>query len=1107
MSTSRTKSGRRFNRRLFLWTVVGACLVALLVHLIHLWQLGRHARAQLALADGLERLGQTEQVTAALHRSLIFAPDDTATQARHALSLARQGRSPVARWRALDVLRRQVQLHPGEENVRRALADLAFQLGQHTEARKQFEALLAVHPEDAELLSWCGRVLMAEGAFEQAASRLHQAVGADSGRVEDHVRLGGLYQYQLHRPERAREAMNTLVTVNPRSARAWLEHSRYLAWLGELSGAQSDLVHARELDPTDPETLRESAVLALRCGRPADAVPFAVQAVVAEPGEPNIYTLLAECQVATGRPQDAIDTLQQGLAELPEEPALTIALVETLIRAGKTDAGRELAQRLRQNNESLPARYLDGFLLEHAEQWSEAVAIYNELTRAILPHELAVSVRLRLARCFAALGYTDQRVTAARAAMVTDPDSMPACRELGEALLADGQPAAAIEPLRTLVRMTGLPTDRILLARALVGQMLHQPPQKRDLTSLHDALAEMASLLPGNHALRLLRTQVYITERNYPQARELLGQVNANTEGVATVWVALRDGYRSEGKDADARATQEDGEFYLRGSAEGLLFALEGSPRQTLVAARRIFANTEAELTRFMAADRRRILRTLARVQAGRGDFSAAERICKDLLSLKPRDLDARLMLFDIQLQARDTHAAQQTLESIARIEGPDGAFWRCREVVWRLASDGLNDRDNVDLIRRLLHEARQIRPGWSGPLALEARLEERLQHFPEAIAKYQQAVSAGEYSPEVVDRAVTLLVAARRYGEADHLCEQAEAHTVTGREFLRRAAEVALRAGSERRAARLAHRVVAGSRSYQDRLWLGRILADLNINTEAEEALREAVALAPDSPDAWVALTAHLARLDRREEGIRLISDLVHAIPTDRRCVAVARCYEALGMWDDAEVYYRQELTPLDTVGRKRLSAFLLRTDQAQKAARVLEELLSPRLNLDEEELADARRQLALALTEDGTERHMQEALALLERNRTTEGDSLTDRRVRALVRATQSAERAGALRELEGLLNGPEPSPGERLRLARLYDAAEMSARAREQYLKLLDQDRDNPAYLMAFIEGLLRRNNRPEARSYLDRLAKVASDSARLRVLRQRLRPEAG
>jgi tetratricopeptide (TPR) repeat protein len=276
-------------------------------------------------------------------------------------------------------------------------------------------------------------------------------------------------------------------------------------------------------------------------------------------------------------------------------------------------------------------------------------------------------------------------------------------------------------------------------------------------------------------------------------------------------------------------------------------------------------------------------------------------------------------------------------------------------------------------------------------------------------------------------------------------------------------------------------------------------MLGRLNLDAEADEALRRAVALAPDSSEAWVSLVAHLARLGRRDEGQRLLAQVEQKVPAGQRNLTLGRCYEALGQIDAAEKEYRLALkrTPEVVSLRKRLAAFLLRTDQPAKAAVVLAELTQPRAWLAEEELPEVRRQLALVRAETDGAAAVDEALALLAQNRGT----LADRRVRVLVEAARPESRAEALRTLEGLVTGAELRPEERLYLARLYETDGQAARARGQYLLLLEQDRDNPAYMMAYIEGLLRQNNRGEARLWLERLEMIAPDSEKTRALRQR------
>jgi predicted Zn-dependent protease len=297
---------------------------------------------------------------------------------------------------------------------------------------------------------------------------------------------------------------------------------------------------------------------------------------------------------------------------------------------------------------------------------------------------------------------------------------------------------------------------------------------------------------------------------------------------------------------------------------------------------------------------------------------------------------------------------------------------------------------------------------------------------------------------------------------------------------------------------ARLA--VPPGTRSYRDLLWLGRLLDGAGRAVEAERQLRGAIALAPEAAEPWLALARVQRRDLRPDEANRTLAQMADKVAEARRGVAVARGHELMGRFEDAEASLRAFLKddPRDAEAQRRLANLLLRLDRPADAEPVLVGLLSKGTRALPEERPELRRQLALAVTAPGRPPRADLALSLLRLNAGTEAD----RRTEALVRGSAPAGRAEALRALAALPAGP---PEEMLRWAQLQDTSGNWPRAREMMLELAAADPDNPAFAAELADGLLRHNRRPEARSWLEKLEKLAPADPRLPALRKQLEVE--
>ncbi len=205
----------------------------------------------------------------------------------------------------------------------------------------------------------------------------------------------------------------------------------------------------------------------------------------------------------------------------------------------------------------------------------------------------------------------------------------------------------------------------------------------------------------------------------------------------------------------------------------------------------------------------------------------------------------------------------------------------------------------------------------------------------------------------------------------------------------------------------------------------------------EAEEPLRQAIALFDQAPEPWLALVRALVRKKKLAEAEKVLADLAARLPPRARELALAGCCETLGRVEEAHRHYQKALAaqPNDPTVLQRAIVFYLRMDKPGQAELLLRRLLDPGSPVEELRVW-SRRELALLRAFRGTDTAYNQAQALLDLNRKEGEETLAERRTRALVRGTQAAARTAALREIEELLKlGPAPLD-EQFRLVHLYE-----------------------------------------------------------------------
>jgi predicted Zn-dependent protease len=1097
----------RFNFRLVLLLVTGLVGISALIWIVHRYQLYRHAAGQLAIADQAEADGDTDELIAALRRYLDFNPSDTATRARFGLVLASVATTHSGRLRALYVLNQALLRDPDHFPARTKAAELCADLGETADALKYLEPVLDARPDDPDLHALHARILQLVGRDGQAAEALERALELAPARIPEAVQLATLLQGRIGNPRKARRVIDRMVRNNDASPASLLERAKFLITQNQPAEALTDLQAAISRAPKNPDIRIAWADLAASRGDLETARVQYQKAIDLAPDRPEPRLGLAAAERELGHPEKAAKVLEAGLKRLEDSPSLLVALAELRADSGKFDQVKALRRRLPTDAKGA-ALYIDGLVQLGKKEWADAA---NSLDQAVrtksLPPPLASKALLAQCKAFEALGAPEERLLAARHAQ--NLADTPAARlELARAALAVGLTAEALEQLQHLAALPRPPADTWLgLARARVEKGLTQAPS---LGRWREAKAALEKAV-ANHAdaatVAILRARMLEADDKPVEARELLKSEIKRDANQAAVWLALGEMEMRLGRteQADKALSEADrrfghllpwllvraGQFSSQGGKKALR-ELQVLQHQ----AQEIGPDALTQLQWYLIAQH---------TQAGRA--VEVERLAESLLRRFPKDPRLHLLLAEARIHDGYEEGAKEHIAALKKLEGEKGGYWRVAEAQRLIARVKQGEKSAAKKARELALQAQAAQPNWSRPWLVLGRLENALGHRPAALSAYQKALEYGDWSAEPLNQALRLLVASEKYHDADELIERAQRRGVLGSAMLRPAAFIALRAGRVERARELARQAVpAGTRSYRDLVWLGRLLDGTGQHTEAEATFREAIDLAPTAERPYLALARSQKQARDLDAAARTLAAMREKAPAERRLIAEARGQEVMGKFREAEANLRKYLddNPDDVEALRRLSALLIRTNQPAAAVPVLRELLGERSHIQPEERPELRRHLALVLTAPELPRpQTEEALKLVRYNLDTEGKTEANRRTEALARASSASERKAALDDLAGLMSGPSMLPEELLRLAAVQEEAGNWPRARELRLGLITADPDNPAYIIALIEGLLRHSRKGEALTWLRRLEKLDRDNPRLPALKKELK----
>lgn len=954
----------------------------------------------------------------------------------------------------------------------------------------------------------------------------------------------------------ADETMNQLVARNKDNFQAYLARWRYhqQPWFNltndaKLAEAGVDVERAARLAPDDAGVLLAVSDLSQARKNPAKAREGLLRGRQLFPTDVRFHRELAWLSLRENNRIEAVAGLREGARTLQGEGQIELLwmLANVLLDDGKTTEATAVIAELGKMR-TLPATidYLQARLHVLGERWSEAVKLL-ERSRGILDNspEVARQADLLLAQCYDKLNDPQSRLAAYARIAARDPSSVPALLGKAATLAALGQPDEALVQYQQAVALPGAPPSVwVEIARLTVLRNLQSssPDWKQAEAAIQQATAKnpppveiplltaagqwvgLDATLQNPRAVQipLLRAEVLAAQGRQPglapekaaarlkQARELVEQVRAaypQRIEPLTALVMLAE----QRKDTDeALRLLDEAKKTVGDTPNWRALAIEFWTRCGSDEAKMKLTALAAGIEQFPATEQNRLCTELAEAQFRLGNRAEAAALWEKLAARpeNQNDLRLRLWLFETAVQSNSEPVMQRWIDDLKRIEGPAGAYWQyCAAVKRIVQSRAKLDRDSLEQARKLLDRVAGLRPSWPAVLIARADLEALLGNPDQAIVNYRRAIELGERNPRVVRHLVEQLYKRHRYEEAEQEVRRLQQQS-PGADFRRMIADIAYRRQDTERAASVAIEAVpADSKDSADQLWLGQVLAASPAHAaEAEQHLNLAVKLGGDKPETWLTLVQFLINADKKPQAEEALQRAAKALPVADRALTLAMGYEALGKFELAQEQYQQALKarPDDILVLRSVTGFYLRRGQLGQAEPILRQIIDGKVKGSMADQGWARRSLALALAAAGDYRRFPDALALVGLTWDATGqidekpnhptDSAEDEaraQVRVLARQPRRETRQKAIALLQAKEKQEQLSPDDQFMLAQLYDADGNWPKARD-LLRNLSVQSKNSADLTYFAQGLLRKNELPEADRVIRRLEQVEAES---------------
>jgi tetratricopeptide (TPR) repeat protein len=1152
---------RRINVKLLFCSLACFVLLCAGIVLAHYFQSERIARALLRQADRAENEGHLGEACRFLGRYLEFVPEDTDQRARLGGLLAsdRMIQFGGSNQRALFVLEQVLARDPDRQASRLLLVKLALDLQRNELVAGHLKVLQEALPDDGEVERLTGRWYEARGEYEEAADWYRQAVRHDHKQIDTYMRLANLLRKRSETPNEqspsradssppkgegsalraeADRLMDEMVSQNEGAYQAHLARWQYrrewefrntdlksLAQSKKLEEAGRDVTRALELAAQEGDVLLAAAEWDRLRREPASARNHLETGLKLHPQDARLHRALALLELETGRRDQAVAYLERGAHAVVEGDRFSLLwdLANIHIDGGNREEAAKVIDQV-QGAQPTPGAvdYLRGRLKMAEGRWSAAARILEQVRPLLeVSPELIEQVDLQLGRCYERLNEPAAQLAAFGRVLARNRESLPARAGMAAAQIVLGRGDDALEQYRQLMNLPGAaPTGWIEIARLCIAR--NRQTAKGDWQEVESALRQAEKALPDAAEIPLLRAEALVAQHQPERARATLVNARERRPQQVEIWTALAALADQSGKHQESARILNEAEKQIGDQVElrlawarWLTDHRDVKTSEIAEASQVSLEKLADDLDRFKAEDQARLLRGLASAQYRLGNTTQARELWTRLAKQpsSAHDLELRLVLFQLALQAKDRAAMKQLQSEMETIEGGPGPFGRLCEATRLIQEAKEGRRETLTQAQTLLELAAAQRPTWTTVILAKADIEDFKGDFEKAIFNYRRAIELGERNPRVLRRLVDLLCQLQRQDEADQEIRKLQNMGPLEGDLQRLAVAFSLQKQDSARAVSLAMQTVQeSSADYRDHLWLGQVLSaaassqSKSVQSSAEEAekqFRRAVELAPQVPDTWLALVRYLAGAQKPSEAEKVIDQARDHLPKDGHELTLAACFEAIGRLDRADEQYRNTLDakPRDPVVLRNVAAFYLRAGRAEDAESILKRLMETKSegrNAKSENSAHAnwgRRQLAYVLIDRGEHRQALVMVGLdfdktgniVEKEPARGEDAVEELRARAriLARFGSRAGRDRAIAYLEDMTNKHALSPDDQLLLAKLYEMNGSWEKARSAIRTLAPSFSRNPSYLAYYIRGLLLHDELNDAERFIDEL----------------------
>ena len=289
------------------------------------------------------------------------------------LMLERTARLPAA----LDAYQLALEYDHSSPQLHTRLGGIYVKLGQPEEAIEEFEAALALDPDNVDALRWVAMLRTSQGKLDEAVAVYEHLLDVQS---EDRFVMSTLADLYVLQGELSQSVAlyRRLIAEHGSSSQLHFNLGVLLGRVGQFDGALVELSHALERAPKSQE-IRVALGLTFELqGRPGKAAPHYEEAIRRDPFNPRLYHHAARAYANDHQYREAVSNYQAILDLTPHDLEAIMGLVRVWISQKHFErAEKLLAKKLLELDHPPELYVILGILYREAEQAAEAIRAFE----------------------------------------------------------------------------------------------------------------------------------------------------------------------------------------------------------------------------------------------------------------------------------------------------------------------------------------------------------------------------------------------------------------------------------------------------------------------------------------------------------------------------------------------------------------------------------------------------------------------------------------------------------------------------------------------------------------------------------------------------------